>query len=365
MRNIIEQELKKDIPVFYTNYALTIDCIRMLFLCVLRDPSKVIDYKHIVFKEPAQTEQALLDDFFYQYEFAGYGYNTFYAITGKGLVSASPLPYYILTSDTVIFFSENLELYVLEKEPQRISYMNDYFAQTLASSIPFCYFMRTKEDYAMFTSFTPQNTGCAPTHYYDLSHNLCMAAFFDEDILAASIPDEIEHKNYFVQGMAKFFTLYSTTPNIAIFSNDSLMSFVENDTEFCDYHNVTFDLFRISPENKLKLLQKLKSVHSENIGSGFISIPDKLIMPSFFHVNVFNHGLILGYNFKILDTNDGNRYIATAVSQDPILLKHLQNISEYITHSSYVYSNSRNYAMSQIDCAIGYYQKKHGFKTSE
>lgn len=362
LQNIIEHELKKDTPVFYTNYALSIDCVRMLFLCVLREAASPVDYRHIVFKEPGQSEQLTLNNFFYQYEFAGYGYNTYYARTGKGLASASPLPYFVLTSDTVIFFSENLELNILENDSERISYMHDFFMKTLSSSVPFCIFMRSKDDYALFTSLLPQNAENIPTHYYDLSSNLCMASFLDEDILADSIPDEIEHKDYFVQGMAGFFSFYCAIPHTAIFSNDSLMSFVENDTEFCDYHNVTFDVFRISPENKLKMLKKLKLVHSENIEDAFIPIPNKLMMPSFFHVNVFSSCLILGYNFKIFDINDGNRYIATVVNQDPVLCKHLNNISEYITHSSCVYSNSRNYAISQIDNAIGYYCKKHGFE---
>lgn len=362
LQNIIEHELKKETPVFYTNYSLSIDCVRMLFLYVLRGAASPVDYRHIVFKEPCQTEQDALDDYLYQYEFAGYGYNTYYARTGKGLASASPLPYFVLTSDTVIFFSGDLELYILEKDSERISYMHEFFMQMLASSVSFCHFMRTKEDYALFTSLMPQNPESIPTHYYDLSSNLCMASFLDEDILADSIPDEIEHKDYFVQGIAGFFSFYCYTPHTAIFSNDSLMSFVENDTEFCDYHNVTFDLFRISPENKLKMLKKLKLVHSKNIEDAFITIPDRLMMPSFFHINAFKPGLILGYNFKIFDINDGNRYIATAVTQDPVLYKHLKNISEYITHSSCVYSNSRNYAIAQIDNAIGYYCKKHGFE---
>ena len=291
----------------------------------------------MVFRDSTQTEQEILDNFLYQYEFAGYGYNTYYAKGGEGLTSASPLPYFILTSDAAIFFSDDLEFYMVEESPSQIAYMHDFFHCLLKSTTPLCSFMRTKEDFSRFTAVIPQSPELMPSYYYDLSANLCMASYLDAEILADSTtPGIMEHRDYFIHGVANFFNFYAITPNTSVFDSDSLMSFVENDTEICDYHNVTFDFFSISPENKLKMLKKLRHANKENISNGFIIIPDKIKMPSFFHVNAFSHNLILGFNFKIIDVNDNKRYIATEISQDPVVSKYIKNLTEYITHSPLV-----------------------------
>lgn len=302
-----------------------------------------------------------MDTYLYQYEFAGYGYNTYTAQGGKGLASASPLPYFILTSDRVIFFSEDLELYIAEENSERIAYMHEFFQSTLSSSVPFCYTMNTIDDFSLFTSLASRNAGLMPSHFYDLSSNLCLATLLDVEVFADAAPDTIEHKDYFMFGASSFFDVYRHTPHINIFENDSLIKFVENDNDICDYHNVTFDFLRISPKNKLKLLKRLRKLSADNISHHYITIPKLLKMPSFFHVNTYSSNLLLGFNFKILDVNDRQNYIAVTVSHDPVLNKHFQNLSEYIIHSSYVYSTSRNYAISQIDNAISYYCKKHGF----
>lgn len=363
MYNIVAEELQKEKPMFYTTYALTIDSVKNFFVNILRSSDVPIDYKHIVFYETSHTEQDVIDIFLRQYELAGYGYNSYYAQHSKGFTSSSPLPYFILTSEAAIFFSKDLQLFIVEKNDAHIGYTKEYFMNNLSHSLPFAFFMRDKEAFKLFTSLNPQITDESSYHHYDLSSNLCMASYLDAEILADSIPDEVEHKDYFVQGIAGFFNFYAQSPMTCTWDNDSLMNFVENDELICDYHNVTFDVFQISPKNKLKLLKKLKQNILEHNSNHFVV--RELYMPSYFHINALGHNLVLGFNFKILDADNGKRYISTAVSQNPIIHKHLKNLTEYIIHSSYVYSNSRDYAIAQIDNAIFYYCRKHGFSTDD
>lgn len=235
----------------------------------------------------------------------------------------------------------------------------------LSASLPFAFYMRDKEAFNLFTSLIPQHSDDSSYHHYDLSSNVCLASYLDAEILADSIPDEIEHKDYFVQGIAGFFKFYANNAITGIWDNDSLINFVENDNEVCDYHNVTFDVLKISPENKLKMLKAFKRNNLEKDSNHFIVMTKNLCMPSYFHINALGHNLVLGFNFKILDISDGQRYISTSVSQNPVIHKHLKNLSEYIIHSPYVYSTSRNYAISQIENAISYYCKKHGFSSDD
>ncbi len=364
LNDIVQNELEKELPVFYTDYSLLIDGVRKLFLNTLVRSSKTIDYKHVVYNEPAISEQDTISLFLYQYELAGYGYNSYYAPMNADTVSC-PLPYFVLTSDTVIFFSKDLEFYITNNDPLNFSYMTKYFMNVLSTSFPLCHYMRSKEDFTKFTSLMPQSGENLPTYYYDLSANLCMASYLNTDILADSIPDVIEHKDYFVQGIANVFQFYAITPHTAVWEDDSLMKFVENDTTVCDYHNVTFDVLCISPENKLKMLKKLRTICEENISNNFITMPRKFKVPSFFHINAYEHGFVLGFNFKILDIADGKSYISTAISKDPILNNCLKNLTEYVVHSPYVYSTSKDYALMQINNAISYYCKKHGFNPED
>ena len=358
---IVNNEINRDNPLLYTTYALDIDCIRTMFLISLRNATTIVDYKHILYAEPNSSEQDIFTRFLYQCEFAGYGFNTYISRDGLGLSSSSPLPYFLLTHDVVILFSKDLELYVIERNPEFVTYMHRFFNTIYANALPFCSYMRSKEDFALFTSLMPQNECDLPLYYYDLSSNLCMAGYLDAEILSDAIPDIIEHKDFFIQGIASFFGLYGQTPHTAICENDSLLNFVEKDTAICDYHNVTFDILSISPKHKYKMLLKLKEAEEKNIGSHFILRSGKLQMPSFFHLNAYSYNLVLGFNFKILDISDGHSYIAAAVSQNPIVHKHIKNLSEYIVHSPYVYSTSRNYAIARIEDAIAYYKKKHNF----
>ena len=75
---------------------------------------------------------------------------------------------------------------------------------------------------------------------------------------------------------------------------------------------------------------QLKECANKHMVRHFITVPDKFKMPSYFHINIYEHNIILGFNFKVYDITDGQCYIAISISQDPIIYKHLRNLSEYI-----------------------------------
>lgn len=333
----------------------------MTFLDILRNTDSVIDYKHVIFKEPDWNDSHILSTFLYQYEFAGYGYNTYMSQSRKGLASASPLQYFVMTSENIIFFSHDLKLFYIDNANDTITYINNFFKNALVTSLPFSYFMTSKDSFSLFTSLPPLNQETASIYGYDLSTNLCLAAYLDSDILSRSVSDNFEHKEFFVHAVAGFFHMYQEIPHSCLWSIDSLMRFCEKDDEFCDYHNVTFDYLKITPENKYKLLCKLKEYASIEQIRHFI-LTDKLHFPSYFHTNTFSNCPVLGFNFRIYDIESGQRFIATSISQDPVIYKHFNNLSEYIIHSPYVYSSSPNYALTQIDNALAYYRKKHNFQ---
>ena len=357
--DLLYTELKNQKPTIYTTYSFDIECIRMLFLQIIRSTNRVLDYKHLLYREADSSETEVIDSYLYQFEFAGYGYNTYISQSRKGL-SASPLPYFIMTSEAVIFFSQNLELFVVDKSPSTVSYINSFFQKNVASSLPFSYFMYTKEAFTLFPSLIPHTTNEPTTYCYDLSANLCLATYFSSDILADAIPDWFEHKDFFVHGIEGFFGNYKDTPHSVVWHMNSLIQFTEKDEDICDYHNVTFDILNISPKNKYALLCKLRECAYNNVIRHFI-MNNKLNFPSYFHINCYSNSLILGFNFRVYDIEREQAYITTAVSQDPIVYKHLRNFSEYFEHSQYVYSTSPEYAITQIDNAIAYYKKKHNF----
>lgn len=359
LNNLLQAELNKKKPVIYTTYSFDIECVRMFFLQILRSSNRVLDYKHLIFREPDNSETEILDSFLYQFEFAGYGYNTYISQSRKG-IACSPLPYFIMTSEAVIFFSHNLELFVVDKSTTTVSYINSYFQKNIASSFPFSYFMNNTEASTLFPSLLPNNANEQGPYGYDLSPNLCLATYLTSDILSESIPDWFEHKDFFIYGVEGFFGMYRTTPHSAVWHIDSLMKFAENDEEFCDYHNVTFDVLKLSPKSKYQLLCRLRDYAYKNTIRHFI-MNNKQCLPSYFHVNCFNNSLVLGFNFRIFNIEEERAYIATAVSQDPIIHKHLRNFAEYFEHSTFVYSASPEYAITQINNAIAYYKNKHNF----
>lgn len=140
------------------------------------------------------------------------------------------------------------------------------------------------------------------------------------------------------------------------------MDFVSSDKEYCSYKHVTFDIFKISPKNKYKMLKKyLELVDSGNLSCYFYA-NDRLQMPDYFHTCAFTNGFIWGYNVKILNLENGVSSSAVASIYNPILGKHLRNLTEYITHSNLVNSNAKTFAHNHIKNAILYYKDKHGFE---
>jgi len=307
--NTLCQELKKETPIVYTTYSFDIDCVRMMLLNMVRYCEKPMDYKHISYREHNCSETSILDTFLYQYEFAGYGYNTYSANTRKSVASATPLPYFVATSTAVLYFSHDLQLFYLDEQTDAVTYVHNHFKQNLAEAIPFSYFMHSKEDFSLFTSLRPSALNNDIFQIYDLSPNLCFASYLDADLLMDSVSDSFEHKDFFVHAVAMFFSRYTNTPHSAVWSIDSLMHFAECDEEICDYHNVTFDMLSISPENKYKLLCQLQSFAKSGHIRHFV-MNNKQNMPSYFHLNISSDGLILGFNFKVYDNDLNYKFIA-------------------------------------------------------
>ena len=206
LNDIIQNELKNDIPMIYTTYSFNIVPIRMMFLNILRSCKEPINYKHICFAEPDIKDIDAIDTFLYQYEFAGYGYNTYLSSSIKATQSTSPLPFFVATSDVVIFFSLDLQLFLVEKNANTIQYIHNFFNKHLIDAKPFSYFMRGIDDLALFSSVRPIiNDICDEPYYYDLSPNLCFASYIDNDLLINSVSDDYEHKDFFIHGVSSFF----------------------------------------------------------------------------------------------------------------------------------------------------------------
>jgi len=359
---IIECELNKDTPVFYTNYSISLDCIRNLFLYILSKTQKYINYNHIIFMDKPYDEQYIIDTFLYQNEFAGYGYNTFLLNSPTPIDNnLSIFPFYVVTSDCFIIFSENLEYYIVSNNSAQMKFIQEKHNEYRLSAEPFGHFMRSTEDFSLFVSLIEQLPNDKIDFAYDLSSNLCLAGFLDKDILKDSIPDELELKDYFIYGISEFYKALDLIPTNCLFTIDSLLNFTKDDTEFTDYHNVTFDILQISPKNKLKILNKFLESSKNNIRNNYIINTKKIELPSYFHAYMYMN-LILSFNFRIYDPNDCKKYIAVCCSINPVLYKHLKNITEYLIHSSNVYANSQSNAIAHINSSISYYKGKHDFE---
>lgn len=353
----LTEELKKSTPTIYTTYSFKNECLRTLFLYILSSKDSFIDYKHLIYKEPSWSELDIIDNYFYQYEFAGFGYNTYISHNKQGL-SSSPLPYFILTSKSVIFFSDDFSIFIRNDSKDIRAYISNFFINDLDTSIPFSNFMNTKESFTLFTSLTSHNLDNQLPYMYDLSSNICLATYIDTNILSDCVPDSFEHKDFFVHGVSSFFNFYTQAPHSAIWHLDSLMNFTENDENICDYHNVTFDMLHLAPKHKYKLLCQLYEYALSDTIHHFV-MNNSQQFPSYFHINCFFNSIVLGFNFKVYDTDAKQRLVTTSISQDPIIYKHLRNLCEYYEHSTFVYSTSTNYALNLIENTIKYYKKKH------
>ena len=360
---IISLELKKEQPLIFTTYNLSLDCIRVLFLYILRLQNPTVDYKHIILYNSTWSEAEILNNFLYQCEFAGYNHNTYsiYDNSKHDLTnSITPLPYFILTSDTVLFFNHNLDFYIYENESTNVLYIHDFFNNILKMSVPFCHSMHTKDDYSFFTSLINSNIPAKDMSWYDISSSICMSSGLDAEILSDSISSKREYKDFFINSIYHYFNNLLVCPHKAIWSLSSLLDFIYNDTQVLDYHYVPFDFLEISPKNKLKMLKEIYKYAVDNISQNYIMIENNFKLPSFIHFNVYNNSIVLLANLKILDSSNNNYYVGTSIVHNITIARHLQNLCEYIIHSSSVYSTSPQYAVEQLENAISYYSKKHG-----
>ncbi len=356
---IVEDELDRNLPTFYTNYCILQDSLRSLFLNILSTQERYISYNHIIYNEQTCNDQDIIDCYLYQSEFAGYGYNT-YSINNENIakININIFPYYLATSKSYILFSKDLECFIIGSDEPVISYIKNKYYEHINLAEPFTHFMRNNSDFSLFVSLLNYLSSSNNEYAYDLSENLCMANYLDSDILKDAIPDSIELKEFFIHGICEFYNSTSQIPTISLFSTESLLNFITNDLPIADYHNVAFDILQISPQNKLYMLKKLLASSNNEHNSYYILNTNKLRFPSYFH-NYMYGNLTLGFNYKIYDSNDNNKYIGVCYKINPVISKHLKNISEYIIHSTNTYSNSKECAITHINSSISYYSNKH------
>lgn len=360
---MVQQELdENEVPAIYTNFSFSQEILSSYFLGIIRSSRKYIDFRHVHLSALDDSTLNQINDYLHAYEYAGYGYNTYHCSINS-IVSLSvltPLPYFVLTSKTLIFFSEDMTFFLDEQNYDRINSMHQYFKQLYSMCTSFSSYMESPQDFVRFLTILPAGKNSSETEnmiFYDTSRNICAASFLTRDILEEVLPASFPYKNYFTNGISTFYETCRKNHIVFTFDHDSLLSFVNNDPEICDYHHVAFDGLALLPKHKLKILQDYYHFISSGQGEAHLLNTARLQLPSYFHVNAFPGGITLGFNFKTWQPDTKRSAIAAAVSTNPVIHKHFSNFCEFLIHSPYTYSSGHSAAIWKN--ALEYYEATH------
>lgn len=360
---MIEQELdENEVPAIYTNFSFRQEVLSAYFLSIIRSRQKYIDFRHVHLSALDDSTMNQINDYLYAYEYAGYGYNT-YGCSISSMLSLSvltPLPYFVLTSKALIFFSKDMSFFLDEQNCDKISSMHQYFRQLYSMCTPFSSYMETPEDFVKLLAILPAENSNSETQnmvFYDTSKNICASSFLTRDILEEVLPVSFPYKSYFANGINTFYETFRRNHIVFTFDHDSLLSFINNDPAICDYHHAAFDGLALLPKHKLKFLQDYYNFITSGQGEAHLLNTSKFKLPSYFHVNALPGGITLGFNFKTYQPDTKHSAIAAAVSTNPIIHKHFSNFCEFLIHSPYTYSSEHSAAIWKN--ALEYYEATH------
>lgn len=359
---LIEEELKQAEPLIYTNFPFHHREICNYFLDILHTTKQYIDLRHICFDPLNENSKYQIDSFLYACEFAGYGYNTWYHTihSSSTLAILTPLPYFILTSKSVLFFSDNPEFFMKETKSDIIESMHKYFQELYDLSTPFAEYLETSQNFIKSINIFPAEDHADSTKdsiLYGISRNLYDSFFLADENPEKICTDKLFHKHYISQCANLFFQRFRKNHHIFLFDHQSLLSLVDNDTDIRNYSCASHDKARLTPTHKMDILQKNYDFVTSGHGEIYIFNSEKIQVPSYFHMNTLPTGLTLNFNFKIWNPETRNLNLSISYNRNPIIHRHFSGFTEFLTHSPYTFSAEH----SNLLClnALTYYKSVH------
>ena len=340
---IINLELEEKVPLVYTNFSFRQKAMKSYFLNIIQNRKCYIDFRHIHLTPMDVNSLIQINNFLDAFEFAGSGYNTWHYTMNSNLPMAllSPLPYFVLTSRVVLFFSEDMNFYISNMNADTVNSMHNYFHDIYNVCSSFAKHIDAPADFVKFEGLLIPNEQAADRTencLFDTSNNICAAAFLTNDTLNELLPDTLPYKAYFTSGISRFYEAMREKYLVFTFEHNSLLDFINNEPPISDYHHVTFDGLALKPKHKLKILQSYYDFVTSGRGEAHLLNTSKIRLPKYFHINALPNGMTLGFNFKTYHPDTRELNVSIAATMNPVIHKHFANFSSFLVHSPFTYS---------------------------
>lgn len=133
IRYIISNEWKSEHPKLYSNFPYNSEYINSIFFALFEKNTKHADFKHLICFSPISNKNEELKAIFQAIEYQNKGYATNYYICGdkESFRKDTIFPYYIISSDSLIIFNNDLTKGLLIKEPEIINQYCEIFHQII------------------------------------------------------------------------------------------------------------------------------------------------------------------------------------------------------------------------------------------
>lgn len=290
----IKQLLEKDNAVFYSNYSFSQEKLDgvLYSLFAERDLKKKLDFVHLVNIPKSDTDYEIIS-IFKAMKWASVNLNT-YALSADKSDRGDIFPYYILTNDCVLTFSEDCSQGLLSTDRAVIDYYQNNFGKTRQPYAPMNDFYYTETDLMQAAAkYSQYNL------LYTLDGYLCMGPALDYEILNSAARKELPHREMLIQSTLNHyeysqyctaFPVYHSLAPLRQFSKDGQLVFISQ-------RYVT----ALSPEMRSRIFRNLIDV-IENKEFPFHIVDDsKLHIPNNITIDIYNSTILFSGILQSLD----------------------------------------------------------------
>lgn len=290
----IRQMLEKENAVFYSNYSFSQEKLDSVLYSLFaeRDLKKSLDFVHLV-NIPKRDAAYEITSIFKAMKWASVNLNT-YALSADKSDRGDIFPYYILTNDCVLTFSEDCSQGLLSTDRAVIDYYQNNFGKTRQPYAPMNDFYYTEIDLMQATAkYSQYNL------LYTINGYLCLGPALDYEILNSAAKKDLPRREMLIRSTLNHyeysnysvaFPSYHALNSLKQFSKDGQLVFISQ-----RYVNA------LSPEMRCRIFRNLIDL-IENKELPFHIVDDsKLNIPNNMTIDIYNSTILFSGILQGLD----------------------------------------------------------------
>lgn len=318
-----------DKPFFYSNFSFGQKKLNQILYTIFfkRDYTKPLDFIHLVL-QPHDVTNEKIDVIFESLKWGGTLLNT-YVSTVHTLPQGLIFPYYIISNDCVIIFSENCRQGLVFTEKQTIEYYKKNLCD-LSQYTRFCNFIR--DDVELLDDYKT----ISYKSLYSMCGDMCCGYSIEKETFRAIAQDGLPQLDLLIERVMEHYNLeYRSNAQNLYHSVEALRRFAsDGDLRFISDQYVS----SLTHENRARVLENMKDaiLHEEKVK--YKLFDENKLNFSNIVIEIFHDVILITYNLeKENRARKEGVYRIMAKIKTAELMPLFMDLNEYMTKGNFFY----------------------------